>query len=46
MWSKVLDFFKPPEFESFEFSQKAKFLHFSLLIITIACIVLGDVKVN
>jgi len=41
MWSKVLDFFKPPEFESFERAQKAKFLHFSLLILTMACIFLG-----
>lgn len=41
MWSKVIGFFKPPEFENFELAQKAKFLHITLLIIAVACIFLG-----
>ena len=41
MLSKLISFFKPPEFENFEFTQKARFLHTTLLVITVACIFLG-----
>jgi hypothetical protein len=41
MLSKLTSLFKPPEFENFEFTQKAKFLHITLLIIAAACIFLG-----
>ncbi len=41
MFAKVIGFFKPPEYDSLEQTQKARFLHFSLLVATCACIVLG-----
>ena len=41
MFLKLIGFFSPPEFENFEFTQKAKFLHFTLLITSGACIFLG-----
>jgi len=41
MLSKLTRFFKPPEFDDFEFTQKSKFLHISLLITAVACIFLG-----
>ena len=39
--NKILNYFRPPEFESIEQTQKARFLHFALLVSTIACIILG-----
>ena len=41
MFTKLTRFFKPPEYESVERSQKARFLHFSLLVASAACILLG-----
>jgi len=41
MLSKLIDFFRPPHYESFELNQKAKFLHIALLITGVACILLG-----
>jgi HD-GYP domain-containing protein (c-di-GMP phosphodiesterase class II) len=41
MLSKMISFFKPPEFENFELAQKAKFLHVTLLIIAVGSIFLG-----
>jgi len=41
MLSKLISFFKPPEFENFELAQKAKFLHVTLLITAVASIFLG-----
>ena len=41
MLSQFLSFFKPPEVDSFALAQKAKFLHFTLLILSAACILLG-----
>jgi putative nucleotidyltransferase with HDIG domain len=41
MFTKVIDFFKPPEYDSVEQTQKARFLHISLIVTAIACILLG-----
>jgi len=41
MLSNLITFFNPPEFDSFELTQKAKFLHFTLLILGAACVLLG-----
>jgi HD-GYP domain-containing protein (c-di-GMP phosphodiesterase class II) len=41
MFARLARFFKPPEFEGFEKTQKARFLHYSLLVSTGACIILG-----
>jgi putative nucleotidyltransferase with HDIG domain len=41
MINKVIDFFKPPEYESIEKTQKARFLHIALFVATGACIILG-----
>jgi HD-GYP domain-containing protein (c-di-GMP phosphodiesterase class II) len=41
MLSTLIAFFNPPEYDSFELTQKAKFLHFTLLILSAACILLG-----
>ncbi len=38
---QVTDFFKPPEYDSIEQTHKAKFLHFTLLVSTVVCIILG-----
>jgi HD-GYP domain-containing protein (c-di-GMP phosphodiesterase class II) len=41
MPSKVIGFFKPPEYDSIERTQKARFLHIALLVATGAFICLG-----
>jgi len=41
MLSALVNFFTPPTLEGFEQTQKAKFLHFALLITGAACILLG-----
>ena len=41
MLSALVNFFTPPILEGFEQTQKAKFLHFALLIMEAACILLG-----
>ncbi len=41
MFTKVIDFIKPPEYESIERTQKARFLHIALFVTTITCLLLG-----
>ena len=41
MFNKLFDFFKPPEYANIEQTQKAKFLHVSLLVLSVASIILG-----
>lgn len=41
MFSRVIDFFRPPEFESIEQTHKARFLHIALFVASTACILLG-----
>ena len=41
MKNKSIGFFKPPEYDSIARTQKARFLHITLLVATCACILLG-----
>jgi HD-GYP domain-containing protein (c-di-GMP phosphodiesterase class II) len=41
MLTKMIDFFKPPEYDNIEQTQKARFLHNSLLISIVACLLIG-----
>ncbi len=41
MFAKLIDFFKPPEYDSIEQTQRARFLHFALFVSAGACILLG-----
>ena len=41
MFTKLIDFFRPPEYEGIVQTQKARFLHFALLVSTGTCILLG-----
>ena len=41
MWTKIAAYFKPPEFESIERNQKARFIHYALLAAAIVCGLLG-----
>ncbi len=41
MLTKVIEFFKPPEYEGIEQTHKARFLHIALFVATGACILLG-----
>jgi len=41
MPSKLISFFKSPGFDSFELTQKAKFLHITLLVTAVACFLIG-----
>ena len=46
MLNKVIDFFRPPEYDSFERTQKARFLHIALLVAAGACIALGILNMS
>jgi putative nucleotidyltransferase with HDIG domain len=46
MLSKFTDFFKPPNYENLELTQKAKFLHFTLLVTSAACLLLGFLNIS
>lgn len=41
MLAKLVEFFKPPSYESLERSQKARFLHVTLQVVTGACLITG-----
>jgi len=41
MFTKVKDFFRPPEYESIEQTQKARFLHTTLIVTTVTSLILG-----
>jgi HD-GYP domain-containing protein (c-di-GMP phosphodiesterase class II) len=41
MKNRTIDFFRPPEYERIEQTQKARFLHIALLVITGTCFMLG-----
>jgi len=41
MFTQVIDFFKPPKYDSIEQTHKARFLHFTLIVSTVACTILG-----
>ena len=41
MKNRMIDFFKQPEYESIEQTQKARFLHIALFVTSVACIILG-----
>jgi hypothetical protein len=41
MLNRVIDFFRPPQYDSIERTQKAGFFHFALFVATGACILLG-----
>lgn len=41
MLTKVIEFLKPPEYETIEQTHKARFLHIALFVATAACILLG-----
>lgn len=41
IFTNVMAFFKPPEYESFEQTQKARFLHISLFVVTGVCLITG-----
>ncbi len=41
MLAKIIDLFRPPEYESIEQTHKARFLHIALFVATVTCILLG-----
>jgi HD-GYP domain-containing protein (c-di-GMP phosphodiesterase class II) len=41
MFTKLAGFFKPPEYDTIELSQKGRFLHYALLVTTVACLILA-----
>ena len=45
MKNKFIGFFKPPEYDSIARTQKARFLHITLLVATCACILLGILNI-
>ena len=46
LFSKVVSFFSLPGYDSTEHSQKTRFLHIALLVVAVACILLGIINLQ
>lgn len=46
MRAHLTNFFKPPEYQSIERTQKARFLHTTLLVVTGACLITGALNLG
>jgi len=46
MLAKLIAFFKPPEYENIEQAQKARFLHFALIVCTAAGVLLAILNLS
>lgn len=46
MHAHLTDFFKPPKYDNIERSQKAAFLHTTLLVVTAVCLITGALNIG